>query len=152
MNLPNAAGNNARNLVLTQERIDEIRRLAEEQKVNGMLVQEWELVALCDHAAGAMQHGQKPFAWWRISNGQAVSYIGENPPYGEISSPLYRAPIHREHADTERFRYVCQQFDGLGDRDFHEEAAKLAGGEEPTKEHYLFAYRAIVDTIRRTLT
>lgn len=35
---------------LSRERIEEIRHLAAEQKVEGMLVQEWELVALCDRA------------------------------------------------------------------------------------------------------
>lgn len=33
---------------LTKERIEEIRRLATVEKVDGMLVQEWEVVALCD--------------------------------------------------------------------------------------------------------
>ena len=38
---------------LTAERIEQIRFLATEQKVDGMLVQEWEIVALCDLAMRA---------------------------------------------------------------------------------------------------
>lgn len=89
----------------------------------------------------------KPFAWWRIVNGQAVAYVGENPPNKDaIWSPLYRAPVHTEHRDTERMRWICDGFDGFGDLDFHAEACKLAGGDEPRKEHYLMAYRAIIDS------
>lgn len=35
---------------LTRERIEEIRHLATVKKVKGMLIQEWEVVALCDRA------------------------------------------------------------------------------------------------------
>ena len=91
---------------------------------------------------------QRPFAWYRIPPTGVVLVAGENPPKGQLWSPLYRAPIHHEHPDTERFFYVCEGFDGFEDRDFHEEACKLAGGEEPQRDHYLLAYRAIVDTVR----
>ena len=90
-----------------------------------------------------------PFAWYRILKTGVVLVAGENPPYGEIWSPLYRAPIHSEHPDTERLRYVCEGFDGMGDMDFHEKAAWFAGGEaEPTKEHYLTAYRHVIDNVK----
>jgi len=51
------------------------------------------------------------------------------------------------HPDTERLFYVCDGFDGFDDLDFHEEAANQAWGKEPTKEHYLAAYRKIVDAM-----
>jgi len=88
-----------------------------------------------------------PFAWYRILPTGVVLVAGEHPPQGEIWWPLYRAPVRSEHPDTKRFYYVCDQFDGFGDRDFHTEACKLAGGEEPTREHYLLAYRVVVDNV-----
>lgn len=45
--------------MLTKERIEEIRHLATVQKVDGMLVQEQEVVALCD-AALALRSERKP--------------------------------------------------------------------------------------------
>lgn len=40
---------------LKRERIEQIRHLATEQKVEGMLVQEWEIVALCELALRSLQ-------------------------------------------------------------------------------------------------
>lgn len=92
-----------------------------------------------------------PFAWYRILTTGVVLVAGENPPKGEIWCPLYRAPIHSEHPDTERLRYVCNGFDGLGDMDFHERASWFAGGQaEPTDENYLQAYRHVIDNCKRS--
>lgn len=48
---------------LKQERIKEIRHLATVKKVDGMLVQEWELVALCDLALRFMRNEPREIPW-----------------------------------------------------------------------------------------
>ncbi len=48
---------------LKQERIKEIRRLAAIEKVEGMLVQEWEIVALCDLALRYIRNEPREIPW-----------------------------------------------------------------------------------------
>lgn len=52
----------------------------------------------CAHAAQILDGPDKPFAWYRILNTGVVLVPGENPPAGEIWSPLYRAPIRGRQA------------------------------------------------------
>ena len=57
--------------------------MAAQEKVNGSI----------SSASPANPVAATPFAWWRMANGIATALVGENPPEGEIWSPLYRAPI-----------------------------------------------------------
>ena len=87
---------------LKRERIEQIRRLATEQKVEGMLVQEWELVALCDLSLSNGELQREVAAWEKRYDAmfeQAAKEIIGFP--ASLSEFVHAAPEVREAIGNE---------------------------------------------------
>lgn len=67
---------------LKRERIEQLRHLATVQKVDGMLIQEWEMVALCDLALREYVPGEatekNAFRYLLLRNGKAGDHAVVN--------------------------------------------------------------------------
>lgn len=73
-------------------------------------------------------------------------------PYGEYTSDLVDALdacVAALRKDTERLRFVSQMIDGIGEIDFHEQAAIYAsarGNDEANGDDYLAVVRDAIDS------